>query len=106
MHTGTERSRHDGRREQEEHIPKRTIFALFAWFMIASCLITGYRHIYGMNHPYQLVSVQKLNDPTLYPNDPFAETAYDYASLFWYVVAWLSRIADLSLVLFMFFFIE
>jgi hypothetical protein len=37
MHTGTERSRHDGRREQEEHIPKRTIFALFAWFMIAPC---------------------------------------------------------------------
>jgi hypothetical protein len=106
MHTGTERSRHDGRREQEEHIPKRTIFALFAWFMIASCLITGYRHIYGINHPYQLVSVQKLNDPTLYPNDPFAETAYDYASLFWYVVAWLSRIADLSLVLFVFFLLN
>lgn len=86
-------------------LPETAVIALFIWFIIISFVITGYRHIYGGNHPFQLVLVQKLNDPTLYPNDPLADTVYAYASAFWYVVAWLSRVADLSLVLFMFFLV-
>jgi len=71
-----------------------------------SVFLTGYRHIYGGNHAYQLVLVQKLNDPTLYPNDPFADTVYHYASAFWYVIAWLARFIDLSVVLFVFFLLN
>jgi len=97
---------------REEHqkrvmgLSRATITALFIWFTIISLLITGYRHIYGSNHVYQLVLVQKLNDPTLYPNDPFADTVYHYASAFWYVIAWLARFIDLSVVLFVFFLLN
>ena len=106
MGIGARYTQHSEQKEQEARLPKLMTFVLFVWFMIASCLITGYRHIYGINHPYQLVLVQKLNDPTLYPNDPFAETVYDYSSPFWYIVAWFSRIVDLSIVLFVFFFLN
>ena len=98
--------------QREEHrnqaigLSRAATIALFLWFTIISLLITGYQHLYGGNHAYQLVLVQKLNDPTLYPNDPFADTVYHYASAFWYVIAWLSRFADLSAVLFVFFLLN
>jgi len=91
--------------QQAAGLSKATTAVLFIWFTIISFVITGYRHIYGGNHPFQLVLVQKLNDPTLYSNDPFADTIYSYASTFWYLVAWLSRVVDLSLVLFAFFLV-
>ena len=34
---------------------------------------------------------QVMSLPTLYPSDPFVDTVYHYASVFWYVIAWLSR---------------
>jgi hypothetical protein len=102
----TEIGRHAEQKEQPTGFSKATIVALFVWFTIISLLITGYRHIYGSNHAYQLVLVQKLNDPTLYPNDPFADTVYHYASAFWYVIAWLARFIDLSVVLFVFFLLN
>jgi hypothetical protein len=102
----TEIGRHAEQKEQPTGFSKATIVALFVWFTIISLLITGYRHIYGGNHAYQLVLVQKLNDPTLYPNDPFADTVYHYASAFWYVIAWLARFIDLSVVLFVFFLLN
>ena len=98
--------------QREEHrnqaigLSKAATIALFLWFTIISLLITGYQHLYGGNHAYQLVLVQKLNDPTLYPNDPFADTVYHYASAFWYVIAWLARFIDLSVVLFVFFLLN
>ena len=102
-----ESGRQEEQRRAEGGLSKAVIIALFIWFTIISFLFTGYGHIYGMNHPYQLVLVQKLNDPALYPNDPFVEASYyGYASMFWYVVAWLSRVVDLSLVLFVFFLIN
>jgi len=92
--------------EQTGAVSKAATAALFLWLAIASLFLTGYRHIYGGNHAYQLLLVQRLNDPTLYPNDPLAETAFSYASVFWYVVAWLSHVIDLSVVLFVFFLIN
>ena len=80
------------------------IVALFIWLTVVSTFITGYTHIYGTNHPYQLVLVQKLNDPSLYPNDPFSDTVYHYASVLWYVIARLSRFLDISIILFIFLF--
>jgi hypothetical protein len=100
-------SRQEEQRRPERSLSKATTVALFIWFTIVSFLFTGYGHIYGMNHPYQLVLVQKLNDTTLYPNDPFVDASYyGYASVFWYVVAWLSRVVDLSWVLFVFFLVN
>jgi hypothetical protein len=78
----TEIGRHAEQKEQPTGFSKATIVALFLWFTIISLLITGYQHLYGGNHAYQLVLVQKLNDPTLYPNDPFADTVFHYASPF------------------------
>jgi hypothetical protein len=96
----------EGHQNQATALSKAATVALFIWFTIISLLITGYQHIYGSNHAYQLVLVQKLNDPTLYPSDPFADTVYHYASVFWYVIAWLSRFVDLSVVLFVFFLLN
>jgi len=92
--------------QQGIQLPTLATVALFTWFTVISLFITGYRHIYGSNHAYQLVLVHRLNDPTLYPNDPFADTVYHYASVFWYVVAWVSRLVDLSIVLFVFFLVS
>jgi hypothetical protein len=102
----TEIGRHAEQKEQPTGFSKATIVALFVWFTIISLLFTGYQHIYGSNHAYQLVLVQRLNDSTLYPNDPFADTVFHYASAFWYVVAWLSSVVELSFVLFAFFLVN
>ena len=98
--------RQDTREGQPTGLPKVVIIALFVWLTAVSFITTGYRHIYGSNHPYQLVLVQKINDPTLYPNDAFADTVWYYASAFWYVVALLSRLVDLSVVLLLFFIVN
>jgi hypothetical protein len=83
--------------------------ALVAWILllsVVSLLISGYRDVYGANHGFQLLLVQKINDPTLYPGDPMAETIFSFASLFWYGVAWLARLFDLSAVLFVLFWLR
>jgi hypothetical protein len=83
--------------------------ALVAWILllsVVSLLISGYRDVYGANHAFQLLLVQKINDPTLYPGDPMAETIFSFASLFWYGVAWLARLFDLSAVLFVLFWLR
>lgn len=80
------------------------VLPVAAWLCLVSVLVTGYKGLTGANHPLQLVLVQKLLDPTLYPNDLFVqETAFAYASALWYLIAWLSRLVDLSTVLAVFF---
>ena len=102
----TESSRHEESKWRLTGFSTAATVVLFLWMATISVFLTGYRHIYGGNHAYQLVLVQKLNDPTLYPNDPFADTVYHYASAFWYVIAWLARFIDLSVVLFVFFLLN
>lgn len=77
---------------------------LFVNAFLASLLITGYQDIYGSNHAFQLVLVQKLNNPALYPHDALAEAVVrSYATVFWYGVAWLAHRIDISIVLFVLF---
>lgn len=64
---------------------------LIGWATLVSVLITGYMGDQGFTHNFSLILVHRLNDAELYPNDPFAETAYSYASVYWYIVAWLNR---------------
>jgi len=83
--------------------------ALIAWIVLlslVSILISGYRDVYGPNHGFQLLLVQKINNPTLYPGDPVAGSIFSYASLFWYGVAWLVRLFDLSAVLLVLFWLK
>ena len=80
--------------------------ALIVWILllsVVSLLITGYRDVYGANHDFQLLLIQKINNPSLYPGDPVAGSIFSFASLFWYGVAWLARLFNLSAVLFVLF---
>ena len=81
---------------------------LFWWaivFAAASVLITGYR-VYFHNQALQIPLVRLLNDPSLYPNDPFAATLPYYASSLWRVVAWGARVVPLEPLLLGLFLIE
>jgi len=82
---------------------------LAAWVLIlsgVSLLVSGYRDVYGANHGFQLLLVQKINNPALYPADPVAEVIFSFASAFWYGVAWLTRGLNLSAVLFVLFWVK
>lgn len=73
-------------------------------FAAASVLFTGYR-VYFHNQALQIPFVRLLNDPSLYPNDPFAATLPYYASPVWRVVAWCARVVPLEPVLLAFFLV-
>jgi len=55
-------------------------------FFCLSLLFSGY-HFYKGNHAVQLTLVELLNDPTLYPDDPFAAVLPYYATHLWKLVA-------------------
>lgn len=55
-------------------------------FFLASLLLTGYA-IYKSNQSIQIPLVHLLNNPALYPNDPFATTLPYYSSMLWRVLA-------------------
>jgi len=87
-------------------VHRATLVAWIVLLSIISVLISGYRDVYGANHGYQLLLVQKINDPSLYPGDPVADTIFSFASPFWYGVAWLARFFNLSITLFTLFWIK
>jgi hypothetical protein len=64
-------------------------------FYISSLLITGYV-IYSSNQALQIPLIYKLNDPTLYPNDPFGDTLPYYSSMLWRVIALLVKVIPLE----------
>jgi hypothetical protein len=72
---------------------------------LASVLVTGYG-VYVGNHPLQIPLVHLINDPSLYPNDPFADTLPYYASTLWQVVARMARVVPLEPLLLGLFLIE
>lgn len=74
-------------------------------FGIASIFITGYA-VYIENQALQIPLVHWINNPSLYPHDPFAETLRYYASPLWYLVAFVSRIIPLEPLLFGLFILE
>ncbi len=70
-----------------------------------SVLVTGYR-VYFHNQALQIPLVRLLNDPALYPHDPFAATLPYYASMLWRVVALLARFIPMEPLLLGLFVIE
>ncbi|MBF2022539.1 MAG: hypothetical protein IGR93_21230 [Hydrococcus sp. C42_A2020_068] len=74
-------------------------------FSLVSILVTGYR-VHTENQALQIPLVHYINDPSLYPNDPFGQTLPYYASAVWYLVALGNRIFPLEPLLFSLFVLE
>lgn len=73
--------------------------------LIASIFVTGYG-VYVGNHPLQIPLVHLINNPSLYPNDPFAATLPYYASTLWQLVARLAQVVPLESLLWTLFLLE
>jgi hypothetical protein len=71
----------------------------------SSILIGGYG-VYVQNHALQIPLVYYINDPSLYPDDPFAATLRYYASPVWYLVALGQRLIPLESLLLTLFLLE
>jgi hypothetical protein len=63
-----------------------------------SVLVTGMGVLWG-NQSIQAALVHWINDPSLYPDDPFAGTLPRYAALLWWGVAGAARLCSLELLL-------
>ncbi|MBD1834260.1 hypothetical protein H6F61_16550 [Cyanobacteria bacterium FACHB-472] len=74
-------------------------------FFFASLLQTGYA-VFVQNQSLQIPVVHFINNPSLYPNDPFGATLAYYSSTLWYVVAFLNRIIPLEPLLLALFLLE
>lgn len=57
---------------------------------VCSLLVSGIE-IYTQNHAIQVPLVRWINDPSLYPGDPFIASLSRYPTTLWYLVALLAR---------------
>jgi hypothetical protein len=100
----------DTNKTPEGSLPSRydrgaLLFISVLLFCVLSIIHSGY-YIFRYNHSIQIPLVYLLNDPELFPNDPFANTLPHYASLLWRIVAAISNTISLELTLFILFVIE
>ncbi len=65
---------------------------------ISSLLMTGYRINYG-NQAITIPLVQSINNPVLFPNDPFVSTLVHYAAPIWRLVAVLANYIPIEILL-------
>jgi len=84
---------------------KRILF----WFQgsiiyLSSLIFTGYQ-IYSDNHAVQIPFIQWINNPSLFPNDPFVSTFVHYIGPIWQVVAIISNYVPLESLLLILFLI-
>ncbi|MEQ8820002.1 MAG: DUF6798 domain-containing protein [Sumerlaeia bacterium] len=75
--------------------PWKSLFLLLP----LSILISGY-NLYFSNQDIQIPLILWLNDPSLFPGDPFAATLGGYSSLLWPIVAVISRVVPWQVVFF------
>ncbi|MFN2177713.1 MAG: DUF6798 domain-containing protein [Anaerolineales bacterium] len=78
------------------------------WFygiilFLTSLLITGYRIYYG-NQAITIPLILSVNDPTLFPNDPFVSTLVNYAAPIWRLLAIPAKSISIEII-FLFFFL-
>ena len=81
-------------------------FLLSVLLFCGLSIISGGYHLFRYNQSIQLSLVYLLNDATLFQGDPFAGTLSSYSSFFWWLVAYLARLAPLEAVLFGLFVVE
>ncbi|MFC2052895.1 DUF6798 domain-containing protein [Chloroflexota bacterium] len=62
---------------------------------LSSIIFSGYQ-VYSANHAMQIPYVQWINDPSLFPNDPFVSTFVHYIGPVWQVVAIISKFIPLE----------
>ncbi len=82
-----------------------SIHAYALVLFLGSILISGYV-VYSSNQSLQLALVNLLNNPSLYPNDPFGATLPYYASMLWRVVALATQFIPLEPLLLTLFLLE
>lgn len=88
--------RSSGGRADDQTLRPAWLFVVYGIpLFVASLLQTGYA-VYLGHHVVQIPLVHLINDPSVYPHDPFAATLPSYASLFWIVVAWGARLMPLG----------
>ena len=84
---------------------KRILFWLQGSIIYLSSLIfTGYQ-VYSDNHAVQIPFIQWINNPSLFPNDPFVSTFIHYIGPIWQVVAIISNYVPLVTLLLILFLI-
>ncbi len=71
---------------------------------LSSIIFTGYQ-VYSDNHAVQIPFVQWINNPSLFPNDPFVSTFDHYIGPVWQVVAIISNYVPLESLLLIFFLV-
>jgi hypothetical protein len=71
------------------------LFAVAAVLWVASLLISGLG-VYVENHAVQVPLVRWLNDPSLFPGDPFVAALARYPSALWRLVALAARVIPLG----------
>ena len=69
---------------------------------LTSLIISGYQ-IYSGNHAVQIPLIQSINDPTLFPNDPFVSTLVHYIGPIWRLLGVLKNLVSLETLLGLFF---
>ncbi|HBE18381.1 MAG TPA: hypothetical protein DDW51_12390 [Cyanobacteria bacterium UBA11367] len=77
----------------------------FLTLLISTFLINRY-YIYYANQSLQIPLINLLNDPSLYPKDPFAATLPNYSSQLWPLVAMANRYIPLEPLFFGLFLFE
>jgi len=71
---------------------------------IASLLVSGYQ-LYSNNHAMQIPYVQRLVDPSLFPDDPFIKTFDNYIGPIWQIIAFSTAFVRLETTLLILFLI-
>jgi len=69
---------------------------------LTSLIISGYQ-IYSGNHAVQIPLIQSINDPTLFPNDPFVSTLVHYIGPIWWLLGVFINLVSLEILLGLFF---
>lgn len=81
------------------------LFIFIVLLFLSSLAITGY-DVYRDNHALQIPLVHAINNPALFPNDPFAATLPYYPSMLWKIIALGTRFLSLESLLLYGFLIE
>lgn len=86
--------------------PGRVPVRPLTWVLfLASLLVTGMGAMCD-NQAIQVPLVRWLNDPSLYPGDPFVAALASYPSALWHFVAWPARLVPLEPLLLVLFLVE
>lgn len=78
---------------------------IFILLSLSSLAFTGY-YVYTDNQALQIPIVHVINDPSLYPGDPYAATLPYYATVLWKIIALGTHFASLERLLLCGFLIE